>query len=570
MIARNVIRLGLCRGRAGIVAVLVGLLVAAVPTVVEARELDARQKLLLADAASHQTRFQSNLKLALETAGPGEGVPAGSKARLAMARLQTAMQSAATLEARFKDLPADDAQVKQLKARFDATLADSQKLEARLTAKPETTDQPESPKKPETANQPADQPATPAPGGVKLDYRQEEAFKGATYNLSQVEGYANALDELGAKINNAADKTAIDFRSVVQGMNTITEARRKLGFANDTLAQLPANGRGVAEAVEKHKSLTARIDATEKALTPLNKQLQGTIDINNYPEFGDDRKRLNELAQMFNTTIIQSNKPAAGEVVKQADAARDERNRIMTKYADFLKQETEAGKQIAGSANHFDSNFKAFADAVGKWAQSAPQEIEADIKQVTEMAATAVADQKPAWFNGGIPQRVTFVEEKVNLYAAVDPVAAKAYIEKFETLRGQIKQEQAKLSEGIIAANELPPDRYRGEDRAALEEMAIQQWKTVEPNAQVLKICIPGAEWDRESKWRLENATWYKIDRSKLQAQLIIAKDDRLAVSRPVNLWIDHVNNDKRTATNFDDIKDDVEPRRFILREKVR
>jgi len=55
-----------------------------------------------------------------------------------------------------------------------------------------------------------------------------------------------------------------------------------------------------------------------------------------------------------------------------------------------------------------------------------------------------------------------------------------------------------------------------------------------------------------------------------LQAQLIIAKDDRLAVSRPVNLWIDHVNNDKRTATNFDDIKDDVEPRRFILREKVR
>jgi len=517
------------------------------------RDLDARQKQLLADAQSHQARFEANMKLALDSAGPGDAPPAGSKARLAKARLGAAMQSVPTLEARFGELPADDEAVKQLRSRFDATVANGKSLEARLSGQSG-----------------APNPGAPAAAGAKLDYRQEELLKGAKFNLDTVDGYANGIDELIAKINQTADKKSIDFRLVLQGMQTVGEARRKLGFAGESIAQLPADGRGVAEAVAQQKTLAARIDAADKILVPLNTQLQATVDIGNYPDFNDDRKRLNELTIMFDPALIESQKSMAVEVINQADAARQERNRIVAKYDDLIQQDTDAGRQIKGSAEYFDSKYSSFADAVGKWKQSAPAEIDASIKDVNEMVASAVAEQKPAFFNGGVPQRMSFVEERVNLYGAIDPEGAKPYVEKLTALRATVKQEQAKLSEGIIAANELPPDRYRGDDRAAIEAAAIAEWKGVQPDAQIVRICIPSQEWSRESMWRLQNTTWYKIDRSKLQVQLLVAYDDRLAVIRPVNVWIDHISNDKRTATSLDDIKDELPPDRYVLLAKVK
>lgn len=516
-------------------------------------ELDARQKQLLADAQSHQARFEANMKLALDSAGPGEATPPGSKARLAKARLEAAMQSVPTLEARFGELPADDDLVKQLRARFDATLADGKKLEARLSGQSAAAN-----------------PGAPAAAGVKLDYRQEELLKGAKFNLDTVDGYANGIDGLIANINQAADRKSVDFREVLKGMQTVAEARRKLGFAGASIAQLPADGRGVAEAAAQQKALAARIDAADKFLAPLNTQLQAAIDVNNYPDFNDDRKRLNELTIMFDPALIESQKPAAVETINQADAARQERNRIVAKYADLIQQDTDAGRQIKGSAEYFDSKYASFAEAVGKWKQTAPTEIDASIKDVNEMVASAVAEEKPAFFNGGVPQRMSFVEERVNLYVAIDPQAAKPYVDKLAGLRSAVKQEQAKLSEGIIAANEVPPDRYRGDDRAAIEAAAIAEWKAVQPDAQILRICIASQEWNRESMWRLQNTTWYKIDRSKLQVQLLVAHDGRLAVIRPVNVWIDHISNDKRTATNLDDIKDELPPDRFVLLAKVK
>lgn len=544
-------------GRIGVSLVLSVLLVN--PAL--ARELDARQKQLLADATKHQSQFESNLKLALEAAGPGDSAPSGSKARLAGTRLQSAMQSVPTLEARFAELPADDAQVAQLRGRFDQALGQARALEARLSGKPAGG---------APAQSPAGKAAPPAGGGAKLDYRQEEALKGARFNLEQVDGYANALDELVAQTAGATDKSAIDYRQVARGMNTIGEARRKLGFAADALGKLPADGSGVAEAQQQHDALAGRLDAAEAALRPLGEQLQKSVDVGNYPDFNTDVSRLGELAAMFNPALLQSNKAQAAEIARTADAAREERNRITAKYADLLKQDTEASRRLAGAARHFDSTSGQFARAVGEWAKGAPAAIDAGIARVNEMAATAIAEQRPAWFAGGIPQHVAFVEEDVNLLAALDPSAAKPHADKLDALRAELKQKEASLAEKIIATNPLPPDRYRGNDRAELEAMAIAQWKSVQPDAQVLKVCIPGEQWERETMWRLQNTTWYKIDRSRLQAQVLVAKDDKLAVIRPVNLWIDHISNDKRTATNFDEAAGDVEPRRMLLRDKIR
>ena len=234
----------------------------------------------------------------------------------------------------------------RFKLPANVSLADAKALEARLTGQ----SQPDAPAKQEAPAQQPGKPAKPAAaagaGGAKLDYRQEDVLKGAKFNLNQVDGYANALDQLVEQANTTADKNALDHRKINSGVSTIAEAQRKLGFANDALAKLPADGRGVAEAAEQYNSLVARINAADAALGPVHAQLQKLIDVNSYPDFAADRERLAGLAQMFNGDLIQSNRPAAVEIVNTADAARGERNRIMEKYADFLKQVKQVVERV--------------------------------------------------------------------------------------------------------------------------------------------------------------------------------------------------------------------------------
>ena len=51
---------------------------------------------------------------------------------------------------------------------------------------------------------------------------------------------------------------------------------------------------------------------------------------------------------------------------------------------------------------------------------------------------------------------------------------------------------------------------------------------------------------------------------------MLVKHDDKLAVIRPVNLWIDHVSNDKQSAFPMDGLKDELPPHRYLLLEKVK
>jgi hypothetical protein len=50
----------------------------------------------------------------------------------------------------------------------------------------------------------------------------------------------------------------------------------------------------------------------------------------------------------------------------------------------------------------------------------------------------------------------------------------------------------------------------------------------------VLAVRFPSQQWNRETMWRYQNREWYRIDRSKLQAQLIVKRDAKLAAIQPV------------------------------------
>lgn len=528
---------------------------------------------MLADATSHMAKLDANLKLAQDTAGPGEGVPAGSKARLAMTRLDSARQAGAQVSARLEKLPADDAAVKGLQARYDAAVAEMQKLEDRLTGKsaPPPADAPSAPAEKPAGAKPAAPAAPAATGKAKLDYRQRQALKDAEFFIREVDGNAGGLEEFVKQVQAAPDPMTINFQNYVQAMSTIENAKKKTQNARSRFESLPADGEGVAEASAELDAAYARVEAAEKVIVPLHDKAKGVVDPGSYPEAKADFDRLREITQMFyDPQVFQTNRPAATAAVRQLGPAAEEHQRILKAYQPIIVQQTEMGRQFEGAGKYFAEKHAAFASEAERQKGALPGEITSDLQKINEMADDAVKNQRPAWFTNGIPDQIGYAVEKIDLLEALDPSAAANSRTELDALKVQLKEKEASLADSIIAANDLPPDRYTGPDRAELVNLAIAAWKEVQPDAEILKERIPRQEWKRATEWRWSSSRWYKVDHSSIQVRLVVKLDDKRAAIRSVNLWKNHLEGDKITTDRLESTADAPAPLFIMLLEKVK
>jgi len=407
---------------------------------------------------------------------------------------------------------------------------------------------------------------------VKLNYKQEDLLKNARFHTSDAQGKAEAVAGVASKVQAAENIATLDHRLIQSAVNTITDARGKARNADNALAELPADGRGVPEVAGALAKVKASLDESEKVIAPVHAHLMKLVDPANYPSFQADVKRLSELAGMYrDTTVLEQDRPRAIELIGQGAAVQAEHNRIVKAYASLIIQKTPQGEQLAGTSRHFVEQITNFAQATRQLRETLPADIDQEIAGVNKMADEAVAEQKPAFFNGGIPQRMEWVKDKVALYAALEPEKAKPYQAKVVELAGQLKKKQAQLTGAIIAGNTLPPDNYQGSDREALVKLATDAWLKDQPNAKVLTSRIPSQNWKRENIWRYgSGGEWSQIDRSSLQVQLIVKHDDKLAVIRPVNLSKNHMQNDQINAYPMDGKDDALEPQRFLPLGKVK
>lgn len=512
-------------------------------------QLTPQQTRTLATVDANLKQAETNIPLVEQALG-NSPTPSATQLRLAASRLGTPQSLLTQLEPMVKTLPANDPAVAPVKARFDAAMKKVADLDRRI-------------------NNPGASGAAPAAGGAKLDYRQEAELKNAVTYIGEVEGRANAVEAVAKQAETAKD--AMDFRVVQQAMNTLTDARQRAKYASDRLAALPQNGAGVADAIAAHKTQLARIDSLEAALKPLNDKLGASVNPGSYPTLEADIKRLGELASMYSDPqILQSRRERAADAIKQSTAAIAEKSRLLTTYASLIQQQTDAGKRLAGSGAYFDEMYGQFNAAAQKLKADFPADLKKDMDETTKLADQAVTEQKPAFFAGGIADRLVQIEEKLALFAALDPTGAEAATRQLADLRTNLKARSNQLKDGIVNANELPPDRYTAADRAQLEQLATDAWKKIQPDAKILKIRIPNQSWQRDTAWRYQNSSWYRIDRSRVQVQLLVQQDDKLAVIRPVDLWKDHMNNDQILAAPMDDLKSELIPQDFVLLGKVK
>lgn len=530
---------------------LLALLLAAAPALGADLSADQQKKLDQAETALRQV--QSNLKLAQSSAGRGTAKPKGSKAKLAAIRLDSAKQGVPKVQAALEGLPADHADVKPVAEAFAQVQADIAALEARLNG--------------------GQAPPPPVADGVKLNYQEVDLLKNADFNLREVEGNAAALTEMLEKLRPVEDPLTINHRYVQSGINTIANAQRKAGFAKDALEQLPADGTGVPEVTQRLVNANAKVAVAAEFLVPLHKKLSALVNIANYPQYPADVKRLGELGGMYrDPAILQTNRTRAAEVLAQGPAAQAEVVRIARAYARLMQQETEEGKRIEGAGNNFLSKYRAFLAAADEEKKNLPEQVRTDMAEVDRLATEAVEKQRPMYFTGGIPQVLGFAEDKLALYKALDPENAPALQAELDELRASLKQREKSLESLIIKQNPLPPDRYTGDDRAKIIEIAIDAWKHQQPEFTVLASRIPSEAWNRETMWRFRDGTAHLVDISRLQVQLIVAdeNDPTLAIIRPINMIMNHQKADTVIGTPMYAGDDELQPSAYMLRDKVK
>lgn len=501
---------------------------------------------------SHLQRAEANLQSVAASVANKTTPPTGSAGKLLASRLQQAQGDIDTARTLLEKVAPGTAGRDEAQARFDAADKEYTRLITFMTG---------------SAAPP------PATKGTPLNYQQEDVLKGAKFNMREVEGGAAQLTEAVEKLRKVEDPLSIDFREVGSLLGVVENAKRKSGFVKDALDKLPADGAGVAEVQQQKVNADARISAAADFLTPLNDKLQKLIDPAQYPQFDADRKRLSELAIMFNDPLImQTDRIRAAETFKQADAARAECERITQAYARLIHQQTEQGKQIQGVSRGFMSNLERFLTEAESQKSSLPDAIREDLNKAKADADAAVAQQKPAWFTGGIPQVMGWAEERVALLTAIDERLGKQMQAELEQTQKQLKAQADSLRELIIRENKLPKDTFQGDDRDKAIEIAKSGWKVQQDKYELLAVRIPAENWARETKWTYSDGTWYFSDRSKLQVRLFVVDHENpdLVIDRPINVFKDHQKGDSMIGVPLHNFKDKLEPKSYLLRANVK
>lgn len=500
-------------------------------------------------------RAETNLQSVAASLNGRTSPPRGSAGKLLAQRLQQALNDLNPAKELIEKVPAGAEGRDDAAARYAAAAAEYNRLNAIMTGA-----------------DPSAPPPEPA-GGTPLGYQQKEQLSGAKFNIREVEANANQLTEETEKMRAVEDQLSINYRDVAGLMTIVDNAKRKSGFAKQSLDALPADGQGVGEARQALVNADAKVVTASDYLTALNKKLQDLINPANYPEFDADYKRLRELSIMFaRPEILQTDLPLAAETYAQLAAAKDECVRIAKRYARLVEQQTDQGRTIEGVGNGFLRNHQGFLDAALAQKESLPDAIRKDLQTARQNADEAVAAQKPLWFTGGIPQVMGFASEKVALLTAIDPEQGKALAKELTDTRSTIQKQADSLRELIIRENTMPADSFRGADRDKAIETAISGWKVQQKDFELLKVRIPAEAWARETKWTYSNGTWYFSDRSRLQVRLLIAdpSNPELAIDRPINVWKDHQKGDTMIGVPLWGIDHELQPSDYLQRSKVK
>jgi hypothetical protein len=282
-----------------------------------------------------------------------------------------------------------------------------------------------------------------------------------------------------------------------------------------------------------------------------------------------DMEKLRTFATTYGDSRLLEEDPAKlAEIVKAAPVVQEEVKQVVARY----DPKSAEGRKLKFPLGGFERNFKMYEDRISMFKRDAPVQIKGHLDEVEKMSDEAVAQKKPLYFTGGVPQRMKWATDKLVVLGVIDPEAAKPLQARYDAIKPTLPQKEASLRNEIIAANEPPRDSYSGPDKAQLIEQVKSAWKEKHPDDAIVAVRFPGQQWKRDTRWTLQSdlKTLEKTDRSKLQGQILRQSkaDPKLLEVHAVDLYKDHLSGDAIKAVCQDD--KDVPVQSLVLAEKVK
>lgn len=407
----------------------------------------------------------------------------------------------------------------------------------------------------------------------KLDYRQVKDLKDATGYLDEVENLLLNLDDRFSK-NKPGDASVQDsfIRSWVEWNDRCVTL---ISYSDNRFKQLPQDHPDVAAQVKRRNEYAQKVDSNKTTLEQFKKGVGAVLEKGEGKEFETDFARLKEINQMFyDAQMFNTHPERAVATCKLMAPAKAERDRLVQKYADLLKQ--DSSKQMREVVAYFDQVFPRFEQTARQYAAEAPRNIDENLNEAKTMGKQAVENKNPLYFkpDGGVNQRIGWAETRYEILAAIAPdgSATKQSRANIDAAKVEIRQMAESLNDAIVAGNTPPAESYNGPDRSELVAMVNDKWKASGNNAQVLKSGINSDGWQRETRWDWSSTGkyWEKVDKSRIQGFVIVQLDGNTAAIYYVNLVKNHLNNDRIEAWYFNDPREPVQVQNKLLLSQVK
>ena len=218
------------------------------------------------------------------------------------------------------------------------------------------------------------------------------------------------------------------------------------------------------------------------------------------------------------------------------------------KYKPEVEAKSDKGKTVFSAAKTAATGLQTFMENAGGFASSFAPTFQGLITKAKENAASAESEKLPNYYREAITNLDNaqwMVSVLVGFNGDQDP-RARQFAKEIQSMREEMLRREAALIKATARVVKPPVEAYAGADRETLRAALLKAWTGLYPKDSVVKVVFNHPEWkiNRFSRWNDTQSQWDHIDKSFLEASVVVKKNVDTA-----QVFAAFVNKDNRTGT---------------------
>lgn len=381
-----------------------------------------------------------------------------------------------------------------------------------------------------------------------LSHEQKQAVDRQTRNLNEakkkldstLDTYAKEMKELGTMLAPPAffqkHLTSCD---EVETKCVAMETDLSKSGAPDTNAKVKAIKDWIKEARPK-------LEGLKQEIAPKLAESKKLSDPKNYPNLEPDFDKIEEMGQSYAINNFLNFPDKVAELAVEFPRVT---KWCSEKFAEYRPLVVLTGGKESPLYRRYEKTAKAikgFQEQAGKFVGESEKLVPGLLSEAEEMAKKAAADKKPAFFTGGVKQKLDQAMARLKVCRGLlqkDDKRLIAMEEAHASAQKRIDVQAESLKSEILAATRAPDEKYKGADRQDIEKAIRAEWKKEWPKDEILGVKFHMESFDRSVKWSWSDGgnSWSKSDLSVLCVTVIVKTSAKIATMYPAYVNVDNL-----------------------------